>query len=249
MTNLPEQAYNGGAVAVRPQDDPYAVDASMVTLPRLRIAQYMSDSFKRGLAKYGDLVVGIGKDDAHAAVVAKGADPLGEALRFYVHRLWSGYNYREDATDKRLTFGPLGQSFQQALQHTDGDPRRVFLKIDYLLTIPAYEDLPVRFLMTSKWGGPASKWLNTQISLIRQRGGGVLDTAFQIQTRSTTNNQGEFAVAEVGYADVKASVAKTDESLVQAHAGLAATINLNVNDAEIAGDALAEAAVDAPSLG
>ena len=246
MSNLPEQAHQRGtAVATVAADNPYNLTAQDVILPRLRIAQYQSFAFKKGLAGYGDLVVGIGKEDPQPIVVAKGGDPLGEPLRFYVHRIYSGFNYREDPTDTNLTFGPLGGTFQQALQFTQGDPRRVYQKHDFALTVPAYEDLPVRFLMTSKWGGPAAKWINTQIGIALRKQENPLELAFQIVTRQSSNAKGDFAIAEASFAKVSAKDRKSDLELVASHAPLATSVAVS----DEAPDAAVEATVvDAPGL-
>lgn len=248
MSNLPEQAHQQStAVAVRPEDNPYALDQSMVTLPRLRIAQYQSKAFKRKLVEYGDLYVGIGQEDQNPVVVAKQADPLGEALVFYVHRIERGFNYAEDPTDlKNLTFGPLGGTFAEALTHTGGDPRRVFQKIDYTLTVPAFAALPVKFLMTGRWGGNASRWMNTQIGILLQEGKRPLEQPFIIQTRQTHNDKGDFTEAVVGFGDVKGKEIAAHTELVEKHAALLAVTSVVSDD--YADDIAPADVVNAPSL-
>ncbi len=248
MANLPEQVYQRGtAVAVRDAANPYDLDSNDVILPRLRIAQYQSDVFKRKLADYGDLVVTIGKEDANPIVVAKGGEPMSAPLVFYVHRIGKGFNYREDPAQTNLTFGPLGGTFQQALAFTQGDSRRVFQKHDYVITIPAYEDLPVQFLMTSKWGGPAAKWMNTQIGILLQRGTSPLKTPFQVQSRPTHNDKGDFAEAIIGIAAVKAREKAQHAELVACHASIAAAATMR--DGSETYEASSPDTTSAPSLG
>lgn len=234
MTNLPEQAHQGGtALATLGGDDPYAMDQSMVTLPRLYLAQYQTTAFKRGLAKFGSIFVGIGAEDAEPVTLAEGKEPMSDPVRFYVHRLTQGFNYAEDPKDpKKLTFGPLGGTYAQALSFTGGDPRRVFQKIDYMLTVPDYDSLPVRFLMTGKWGGGPSRWINTQIGIMRQKDIHPLTQAFQIQARQTHNDKGDFTEAVVGIANVKAAQAKKDQELVASHAALLASTAIAVDTGE-----------------
>lgn len=249
MTNLPEQAHQRGtALATRPEDDPYALDSSDVILPRLHIAQYQSDAFKRRLVDYGDLFISIGREDSNPQVLAKAGEPLSEPLRFYIHRLQRGFNYREDPTDQRMTFGPLGGTFQQALQFTQGDPRRVYQKHDYVITAPVYATLPIRFLMTSTWGGQAAKWINTQIGILKQEGKNPLETAFVVRSRPGHNDKGDFASAVVAIADLKAKDREKDMEIVYRHAELLSTTTISDDDIADAVEAPATA-TDVPDLG
>lgn len=250
MTNLPEQAHQQStAVAIQSSVDPYAMDQSMITLPTLLIAQYQSKAFKRHLAEYGDLFVGVGSDDPAPVVVAKGGEPLGEPVRLYVHRVQSGFDTAEDPTDlKRKTLGRAGGTFQEALAKVGGDPRRVWQKFVYQLTVPVFPDFPVRFY-ASGMTARSARWLNSQISMIAMKGTNqdVLETAFQLQTRPSHNDQGDFALGEFGFADVKAKDRATDEEIVQRHADLLATATIADAEPYIEGDAEPDAA-NAPSL-
>lgn len=249
MANLPEQAHQQGtAVAVRGQDDPYALDQSMVQLPRLYLAQYQTKAFKRKLVDFGSIFAAIGADDPTPVVLAEGKEPMTDPVVFYVHRLQQGFNYAEDPDNlKDLTFGPLGGSYGDALSFTDGDPRRVFQKVDYWLTVPGYPDLPVRFLMTGRWGGQASRWLNTQIGVAKQKGTSPLTVPFSIQARQTHNDKGDFVEAVVGIADVKAKDKAAHEAIVEAHASMLASTTV-VEDHGSTGEAARPDTSAAPSL-
>lgn len=229
MSNLPEQVHGGGAVAV--QDDPYALDQSMVQLPRLYLAQYQSKAFKRHLVDFGAIFTGIGAEDANPVVLAEAKEPLTDPVRFYVHRLQQGFNYAEDPDNpKNLTFGRRGMSYGEALAKVGGDPRRVFQKVDYTLTIPANPVLPVLFLMTGRWGGQPSRWINTQIGIAKEEGKNPRDIAFQIQARQTHNDKGDFVEAVVGIANVSAKDRKSDLAVVERHANLLATVSVADTD-------------------
>jgi hypothetical protein len=242
MGNLPEQVHGGALSAV--VDNPYALSADDITIPRLRLAQYSSAAVKSRLVDFGDLYVGIGKEDANPTVVAKAGAPLGEPLRFYIHRLTAGFNYKD--RENETQFGPRGASYREVLQLADGDPRRVFQKHDYLLTVPSYPRLPVLFLMTSKWGGHSAKWINTQIGIAVQEGQNPLGIAFQIQTRQVDHPKGGFAEAVVQLADVKAKDAKSDAELVAKQAEIASSAQRYDADES---DVATATVVDAPSLG
>lgn len=248
MSNLPEQAHQRStAVATVASDDPYALDQSMVQLPRLYLAQYQTKAFKRHLVEFGAIFTGIGSEDASPTVLAEAKEPLTDPVRFYVHRLQQGFNYAEDPNDlKNLTFGRRGLTYGEALAFVDGDPRRVFQKVDYTLTIPSYPVLPILFLMTGRWGGQPSRWINTQIGIAKQEGKNPRDIAFAIQARQTHNDKGDFVEAVVGIADVKARDKAKDLEIVERHADLLSTVA--VVDPGEADSAPAPDTTDAPSL-
>lgn len=237
MTNLPEQAHQrGGALARRQEDDPYAVDSSMVTLPGLYMAQYQSKAFKARKVSYGDIFVAVGAEDTRPIVIGKGGEPLSEPVRFYVHRIETGFDTAEDPNDlKRKTLGRLGGTYAEALEKVNGDPRRVWQKFGYRITVPGYRTLPVRLFLSGK-SAPAGRWLNTQITVLRQEGKAPLSVAFQLQSKPSTNNQGDFVVAVLDLANVKAKDKAADAELVEAHANILASTTVvdsyEVEDAE-----------------
>lgn len=221
MTNLPEQVHGSTAVATTGADNPYAIDQSMVKLPTLYLAQYSSKAFKGRRVGFGDIYVGIGAEDPSPSVLATAEEgSLSPAVRFYAHTVAPGYQ----VVDADAPYGKrslrFGTNYAQALQEGGGDPRNVFLQTFFTLTLPDYPLYPVRFIMGSKWGGNSARWINSQISMALMQKKRPLDIAFQIQTRPTSTDSGEFVDAVVGFANVAAKVAKADQEIVTAHADL-----------------------------
>jgi hypothetical protein len=251
VTNLPAQQHTTGTdVAVNgTAADPYAIDQTMVKLPSLYLGQFSSKAVKGRRVDFGDIYVGIGAEDPEPQVVGKSdGKGLSEPVRFYVHSAQPGFQVVDPVANYGKRSLRLGTSYGEALVEADGDPRKVFQQTHYTLTIPAYSLLPVRFIMGSRWGGSASRWINTQIAIIKQQTPAnetppVLKKAFQIQTRPTSNGDDDFVDAAVGFADVKAKDAEADQAIVQLHAETLAAGNVQTEDY----DAPVEA-TDAPSL-
>lgn len=219
MTNLPEQVHGTAVATTTGAVDPYAIDQSMVKLPSLYLAQYSSKAFKARTVEFGDIYVAVGAEDPEPVVVGKhGQDALSEPVRFYVHAVQPGYQ----VADKDAPYGKrtlrLGTSYAQALYEGESDPRNVFLQTHYTLTVPAYEQWPVRFIMGSRWGGSAARWINTMLAMAKQKGSNPLELCFQLQTRPTSNDSGDFVDAVVGFASVAAKDSEADKSIIENHA-------------------------------
>lgn len=247
MANLPEQAHNrtGSAVAVREQDDPYALDQSMVILPTMYVAQYQSEAFKKRRVDYGAIFVAVGSEDAAPVVVGAAGEPISEPVVFYVHRIQTGFDTAEDPNDpKRKRLGRLGGTFAEALARVNGDPTKVWQKFGYTVTVPGYPLLPVR-LFASGMAARSGRWLNTQIGLLRQQNIHPLTQAFAMTARPTKGSEGDYALAEFSLGQVKAKEAEKHQEIVQAHADLLASgsVSDEYAEAEVVSDA-----VDAPSL-
>jgi hypothetical protein len=246
VTNLPAQRHGAGTdVATTTASDPYAVDQTMVKLPSLYLGQFSSKAVKGRRVDFGDIYVGIGAEDPEPVVVGKSdGESLSTPSRFYIHAVAPGFQ----VVDKEANYGKrslrLGTSYAEALREAGGDPRNVFQQTHFTLTVPDYGLLPVRFIMGSRWGGNAARWINTQIAIMKQQGARVLDKAFQIQTRPTSNDDGDFVDAVVGFADVKAAVAKADQAIVSLHADTLASGAVQVEEDDIA----PAEATEAPSL-
>jgi len=244
MTNLPAQAHGTDVGAVTPPEQAYQIDQTMVKLPSLYLAQYSSKAFKARAVNFGDIYVALGAEDPEPSVVGAGGDgTLSKPVRFYVHTAAPMYQ----VVDSQANYGKrslrLGTTYAQALAEGGGDPRNVFLQTSFTLTIPEYSLWPVRFIMGSRWGGNAARWINTQIAMALQQGKRPLDRAFQIQTRPTSNDSGDFVDAVVGFASVAAKQAKADQEIVESHASLLATTPV---DNSYADDV--PVATEAPSL-
>lgn len=253
MSNLPAQQHQSGtAVATTSASDPYAIDQTMVKLPSLYLGQFSSKAVKGRRVDFGDIYVGIGAEDPEPQVVGKSdGKSLSEPVRFYVHSVQPGFQI----VDKEANYGKrslrLGTTYGEALREAGGDPRNVFQQSHYTITIPAYSLLPVRFIMGSRWGGSASRWINSQIAIIKQQtppgesvAERVLSKAFQIQTRPTSNGDDEFVDAFVGFAEVKARDAEADAAIVAMHRETLAAGNVQTEDTYDE----AVTATDAPSL-
>lgn len=228
MTNLPAQAHGSSVATTRTEADAYAIDQSMVKLPSLYLAQYQSTAFKARTVEFGDIFVALGADDPQPTVLGS----TTKAVRFYVHGVQPGYQ----VVDKSAPYGKrtlrLGTSYPDAIREAGGKPQDVFLQTHLSLTIPEYPLLPVRFIMGSRWGGNAARWLNSQISMALMQKKRPLDLAFQIQTRATSNDSGDFVDALVGFAKVAAKQAKEDQEIIAQHAELLSTVTVDVSDEE-----------------
>lgn len=221
MTNLPAQAHGTSVATTTSTDEAYAIDQSMVKLPSLYLAQYSSKAFKSRRVGFGDIYVAIGAEDPEPVVVATAEEgALSSPVRFYAHSVQPGYQVvDDDAPYGKRSLRP-GTTYSQALAESGADPRNVFLQTFYTLTVPDFPLWPVRFIMGSKWGGSAARWINTQVSMTLLQKKRPLDLAFQIQTRPTHNDSGDFVDAVVGFANVPAKVAEADQEIVAAHAEL-----------------------------
>jgi len=247
MPNLPEQVHGTSVTATsQAQQEAYNIDQSMVKLPSLYLAQYSSKAFKARRVEFGDIYVALGAEDPEPLVVGKGSeDGLSTPVRFYVHNVAPGYQVVDETANYGKRSLRLGTTYAQALRESGGDPRNVFLQTFMTLTVPEYPLLPVRFIMGSRWGGNAARWINSQISMALMQKKRPLDMAFSIQTRPAHNDSGDFVDAVVGFAKVTAKQSKDDQTFVDSHAILLSSGNVDIED----DDAYAGAEVtDAPSL-
>lgn len=248
MTTLPAQAHGTDVATTALPEQAYQIDQSMVKLPSLYLAQFSSKAFKARLVNFGDIHVGVGADDPSPAVMASVPEgqKLSTPVRFYVHTVQPGYQVIDASAPYGKRTLRLGTTYAQALREGAGDPRNVFLQTHMTITLPDYPLFPVRFIMGSRWGGGAARWINTQISMALSQGKRPLDTAFSIQTRPTSNDSGDFVDAVVGFAKVAAKDAKADQEIVTQHAELLASGNVEVGDYSAAETVDAS---EAPSLG
>lgn len=225
MSKLPAQAHSTAVAQVSASED-YQIDSSMVKLPSLYLAQFSSKAFKARTVDFGDIYVALGAEDPEPVVVGKASEPLSEPTRFYVHRVAPGYQVKDESAPYGKRSLRPGTPYGEALMEGGADPRNVFLQTHYSLTIPAYPLMPVRFIMGSRWGGSAARWINSQIAIARQKGEAPLNLAFQIQTHPTHNESGDFVDAVVGFAKVSAKDAGADHELILAHQDLLSTANI-----------------------
>jgi hypothetical protein len=244
MTNLPEQQHGSTAVATTSPQEAYSIDQSMVKLPSLYLAQYSSKAFKARTVNFGDIYVALGAEDPNPQVMGAAKEgALSDPCRFYIHTAAPMYQVVDPTANYGKRSLRVGTKYADALREAKGKPQDVFLQTSFSLTIPEYPILPVRFIMGSRWGGNAARWINTQISMALLQSKRPLDLAFQIQTRPTSNDSGDFVDAVVGFAKVAAKDAAKDQEIVSAHAELLATTTVDT-----AYDADVPQATEAPSL-
>lgn len=250
--NLPEQLHQPVTAVGRPYggSNSAALDADDILIPRMKLAQLISRVVSDRLVDYGAVYVSTSREDMEPEVIApapKGKDSLGDEVRFYVHGdPRKGWSWRQP--DGQLG---RGTSYPNLALVKDHEPRNVSRTYDYLVTLPAYPLMPVRFLMHGKWGGTPAKYLNTQLLLARQQGLDSSEVAFKLQTRLTSNPKNgmeqPFVAAVVGKADVKAKDREADLDLVRQHVELiGSAANVRELDDE---DVQAAPAPDTPDLG
>lgn len=248
QSTLPAQMHApGSAVAARPQaagND--TLDANDVRLPRLKLAQMISKAVENGVVNYGDIFVSHGQDDMEPVVLAEGpkkGDLSSPPVIFYVLGVQKGYSYSDPN-------GRLGRTLDGSYPNLSlvkgQDPKNVRRTYDYLLVVPEYPDLPVKFIMHGAWGGQAAKSLNTRLVLAQQKGIPQHEVPFKLQVQKTENDRGAFARAIVAPADVPAKDREAHQALVQDFLGLVASANVSAVDDDVP-VATAEP-VDAPSL-
>jgi hypothetical protein len=251
--NLPEQLHQqpGTEVARRSYggSDSESLDAGDILIPRMKLAQMISRVVADGVASYGDVYILESRDDMEPTIVAaapKKGD-LGPAVRFYIHGdPRKGWSWTQPD-------GELGRSpqYPSLTLVKNQDPKLVRRTYDYLVTVPGYDMLPVRFLMHGAWGGQAAKQINTQLLLNRQRGIESHTLAFKLQVKKTSANRGgqeqNYVQAIIGLDKVTAAQKAKDLELVNAHRDLVGSA-ANVRELD-EDDTTTTAPVDAPDLG
>lgn len=233
---LPEQQYGPGtALATRPIESE-GLDQGDILIPRMKIAQMISSVVANEIADYGAIFVVTSRDDMEpeilAAAPAKGE--MGEPVRFYVHgdprKGWS-WKPAEQGGEWR------GREYPDLRLVQGQDPRQVRRTYDFLVTLPQFPMLPVRFLMTGAWGGQAAKQINTQLLLKRQQGVPTATIAFKLQAKKTSSpkdgQERPFVQAIVGLDKVAAKDHGKDLELVNSHTEL---INSAPNVSEVSED-------------
>jgi hypothetical protein len=250
--NLPEQLHSrpGTAVATRSYggSDSPGLDAGDILIPRLKFGQPISTLVAKRIVDFGAIYVVASRDDLDPVILAEGppkGEDVGQSVRFYIHehprKGWSWTN-----PDKSLG---RGTEYPTLSDVENQDPRKVRRTYDYLVTVPGYEMLPIRFLMHGQWGGQAAKQINTQLLLLQQKGIEAHTVAFKVQARLTSSpRDGQdrpFAQALVGLDKVTAKDKKSDVELVNSHRELVGGSNVQELDDT---DVVASQPVDAPSL-
>lgn len=244
MTNLPAQMHGTDVATTAPAAATDTLDSNDVRLPRLKLAQLMNTQVENGAAAYGDVIVVHGQDDMEPAVLAKAPkDGLGPEVIFYVLGVTKGYSFTDANNSLQRT--PDGSYPNLALVKGQ-DPKNVRRTYDYLLVVPDYPDLPVKFIMHGAWGGQAAKSLNTRIVLAQQKGVAMHEQPFKLQVRKTKNDKGSFLQAIVAPAQLPAKDVRAHQSMVEDFIGLVGSANVSVAEDDV--PAASTTPVDAPSL-
>lgn len=257
--NLPEQMHapRSTAVAAPAASVPGAfdLDGQDIRLPRLKVGQTQTPSVIERLVEYGDVFIQRTRDDAEPTILQRngelGPSELSDPIRFYVHGVRRGVNFRQpghpDANSNGMVLGPWNVTVLDFIEQNPAiDPTEVYRKYDYTLTVPEYQALPVMFLMASSWGGPAASDLNTQIQLLRNAGSDVTEVPFRVQFKGVRNDKGAFMKAFVGIADVSEGDKETDLTVVRSHKLLLPHAIIEDEDGPTEGAAAAASA--APSI-
>lgn len=254
MPNLPEQMHNrpGTAVAARSNatDAGAGLDAGDILIPRMKLAQGISGVVTSRIVDYGAIFVAASRDDMEPEVVAEApgkGEQVGKAVRFYVlGDPRKGWSWQQP--DNQLG---RGSEYPDLRLVKGNDPRNVRRTYDYLVALPAYPILPVRFLMHGQWGGQAAKQLNTQLLLNRQKGIESHTIAFKLQARLTSSPQAgqerAFVQAVIGLDKVPAKDKAKDLELVESHLALIGNA-ASVRTVEDDDTTQPSAGTDAPSL-
>lgn len=224
--NLPAQVHTREAsTALATQQPPsgFEIGGEDIRPPRLKICQ----DPKTQAAGFGDVFVQDSKDDPNPIVVQDNAGlskgELSEPIRFYALASRRGVNFRmpqhPDAGYNGMVLGPWHVTIPQFLATFphDIEPKDVYRKYDFVLTVPDAPELPVQFLLNSSAGGAAAAELNKLIRMRQQRGEDPTVVPFQLQVRQIDKGEYTFFKAYIGLADVPASQVETDLELVEEH--------------------------------
>lgn len=187
----------GGEVAPLSYSPSDALEARDLALPRLYVAQAITNAVQDGNVKAGAIFVAQDSDDPAPAVLAdKGND---KGVLFHVLALRKGKSISVDGDLKSFRFDDPNA------------PADAWVTYTYALLVPEYEtDLPVRWLLT-RTGRPAAQKINTALF----KTAGVqppYETAFRVTTTERQNDKGRYFIprihpAEADPANVEAAAA------------------------------------------
>lgn len=181
-----------GAIAPLSYDPGSQITAEDLALPRLYVAQAITNAVQDGAVKAGALFVAQDADDPDPQVLAdKGSD---EGVLIHVLALRKGKSISEN--------GEL-----RTFRHDDpAAPAEAWTTYTYALLVPGYETtLPVRWLLT-RTGRPAAQKINTVI--YRTSGEKPpYESAFRITTVERSNDKGRYFIPRVAPAEA------TDENV------------------------------------
>lgn len=215
---MSELATTGGSVPAlyNPQTE---IDASDISLPRVKIGQFMSAAVQDDLVKAGVIYSSLGQDDLDPEVLwdpkAKGDNP---GLLFHILDLRKGWSASVDGDLKTFR---------------DDDPERpddAWRTYDYIVCLPEHDpELPFK-LMFTRTGMAAAKKINFVLKKNAAKGPSY-QSAFRLSTAARENDKGKFFVPLVSTVDGEAKNVQAAEGLI----GLVAATPRT--DAQTSGDA------------
>lgn len=159
------------------------ITAEDIAIPRLYVANYMSEAFKRGRAKFGDVFLGAGADDTDPQVLWSlgSSDPgvLAHVLHLRKARSW----------DMGVKGGPLTTwDFEDPTA-----PEEAWTTYTYTVILPEVDvDMPARMLLT-KSGKPVAQKINTVLARNAAQGPSWIN-AFRITSAQRQKDQNEWAI-------------------------------------------------------
>lgn len=173
---------SGGEVAPLSYSPSDALEARDLALPRLYVAQAISNAVQDGNVTAGALFVAQDSDDPDPIVLAEKGDT--EGVLFHVLALRKGKSISIDGDLKAFRFDDPAA------------PADAWVTYTYALLVPEYEsDLPVRWLLT-RTGRPAAQKINTV--LFRTAGSQPpYESAFRVTTAERSNDRGRYFIPRI----------------------------------------------------
>lgn len=164
------------------------IDAGDIAIPRLYVANYMSEAFKHKLVEFGDVFKALGPDDTEPETLwSLGSDDPGvliHVLHLRKAKSWSESN---------------GAPLQLYDFDDPSAPADAWTTYTYTLFLPEVDpDMPARMLLT-KSGKPTAQKINT-VLMRNAAAGPSWATAFRLTSVKRQNQKGEFAIAQVALA-------------------------------------------------
>lgn len=178
----------GGAVAPLSYDPASQIEARDLALPRLYVAQAITNAVQDGSAKPGDLFIAQDSDDPEPVILAKKGSEDG--VLFHVLALRKGKSISEGGELRTFRFDDPTA------------PAEAWVTYTYALLVPDYDtELPVRWLLT-RTGRPAAQKINTV--LFRTSGSQPpYESAFRVTTVERSNDRGRYFIPRIHPAESK----------------------------------------------
>lgn len=153
-----------------------------VALPKIKLAQFMTEQVKEQLVKPGCIFSATSKDDSDPIVLWDKSK--GEGVLFHVLHLRKGKSVSEG--------GEL-----QLYDYNDPDaPPEAWVTYNYSVALPEFDtDVPYSLLLT-RTGAPAAKQLNTILKRNEVKGPAHL-LAFRLTAVERENAKGKFYVPRI----------------------------------------------------